>query len=149
MTALAIAPGRDAIARLQAEISKFPQYEPITGHHHADGMYLRTVWCPAGTVITGKVHKQAHFYVVLTGVVAVTTEDGVRVLDATRDGPQILSCPVGTQRAVHVLEDAWRITVHQNREGLTDIGELEDSLVEQDETSMYLPGNKLKPEALR
>lgn len=149
MTALAIAPGRDAIARLQAEISKYPQYEPPTTHHHADGMYLRAVWCPAGTVITGKVHKQAHFFAVLSGVMEVTAEDGIVVLDATREGPQILSCTAGIKRALHIVEDAWFMTVHQNRKGLTDIGELEDSLVEQDETSMYLPGNKLRPESLR
>lgn len=135
---------RSAIERLQIALSSLPQIEPKTEHYRADRMYLRTVWSQAGSVIVGKVHKREHFYCVVSGVVQVTTQDGVRELNATRDGPQVLTCPVGTKRAVLVLEDAWRITVHQNQEDLTDIEELEDSLVEQDEASMYLPGNRVK-----
>ncbi len=47
---------RAAIERLQGELIKLPQYEPKTQHYFADGMYLRTVWSPAGSVIVGKRH---------------------------------------------------------------------------------------------
>jgi quercetin dioxygenase-like cupin family protein len=142
---------RAAIDRLQANslASDLPRHEPITEHHHADGMYLRPVWSPKGAVIVGKVHKQEHFYMVLSGVVQVTMGEKVIEINATRDGPQIFVCPPGTKRAVCVIEDAWRATVHRNHQALTDIGELEDSLVEPDETSMFLPGNKLKCEAIK
>ena len=139
---------RAAIDRLQTELVKLPQYEPKTQHYFADGLYLRTVWSPAGSVIVGKVHKTEHLYAVLSGRVQVTTNDGVVELDATKDGPQILCCPVGTKRAVVVLEDAWRMNVHRNPDNLTDIDELEDQLVEADETCPFLPGNKLKQELL-
>jgi len=99
-------------------------------------------------VIVGKVHRTEHLYVVLTGRVRVTTDHGVREFDAARDGPQILTCPVGTQRAVFVIEDAWRMNVHRNPDNITDIETLERMLVEEDETSPFLPGNKLKQELI-
>ena len=147
MNALVI-PMRAAIDRLQTELVKLPQFEPKTEHYFADGMYLRTVWSPAGSVIVGKVHKTEHFYAVLSGRVQVTTNDGVVELNATKDGPQILCCPVGTKRAVLVIEDAWRMNVHLNLANTTDIDELERRLVEPDEQCQFLPGNKLKQELL-
>jgi len=139
---------REQLAHLQSELLKLPQYEPKTNHHFAEGLYARTVWSPAGTVIVGKVHKTEHFYAVLTGRVRVTTDHGVRELDATRDGPQVLTCPIGTQRAVFVIEDAWRMNVHRNPDDIRDIEMLEKILVEEDEASPFLPGNKLKQELL-
>lgn len=139
---------RAAIDRLQTELVKLPQYEPKTQHYFANGLYLRTVWSPAGSVIVGKVHKTEHFYAVLSGCVRVTTDKGVVELNATRDGPQILTCPIGTKRAVFVMEDAFRMNVHLNPENITDIETLEAELVEDDETSPFLPGNKIKSELL-
>lgn len=147
MNAVAI-PMRAAIDRLQAELVKLPQYEPKTDHYFANGLYMRTVWSPAGSVIVGKVHKTEHFYAVLSGRVSVTTESGVVELDATKNGPQILTCPIGTKRAVVVLEDAWRMNVHLNLDNVADVDELEEQLVEADETCPFLPGNKLKQELL-
>ena len=136
------------IERLKVELWKLPQYEPQTNHYFANGMYLRTVWSPAGTVIVGKVHKTEHFYAVLTGKVRVTTGAGVQELDATKNGPQILTCPIGTQRAVYVIKDAWRMNVHLNPWNVTDIDEIESDLVELDERSPFLFGNKIKQDLL-
>ena len=143
-----VIPMRAAIDRLQNALIKLPQFEPKTDHYFAAGMYLRTVWSPAGTVIVGKVHLTEHFYAVLSGRVQVTTDDGVIELDANKDGPQIMCCPIGTKRAVAVLEDAWRMNVHRNPDNLMDIDELEKQLVESDEQCQFLPGNKLKTELL-
>ncbi len=145
---IAAIPSRADIERLQAELLKFPQYEPKTQHYFANGMYLRTVWSPAGSLIVGKVHRTEHFYAVLTGRVSVTTHEGVIELNATRDGPQILTSPVGTKRAVYVMEDAWRMNVHRNPDNITDIDALEAELVEADASSPFLPGNKMKQDLL-
>lgn len=148
-SAQVMAPTRAAVDRLQVELLKLPQVEPKTDHYFAKGMYLRTVFSEAGTVIVGKVHKTEHFYAVLSGRVQVTTDSGVVELNATRDGPQILTCPVGTKRAVLVLEDAWRMNVHLNPNDVTEIDDLEDALVESDSSSPFLPGNRIKVEALK
>lgn len=135
---------RAAVKRLQAELVKLPQCEPKTDHYFADGMYLRTVWSPAGSVIVGKVHKTEHFYAVLSGRVRVTFDQGVIELDANKNGPQILTCPIGTKRAVFVIEDAWRMNVHRNPENITDLDALERELVEHDETALFDARNHLK-----
>lgn len=142
-------PMRQAIDRLQSELVKLPQYEPKTKHYFAKGMYLRTIFSPAGSVIVGKVHKTEHFYAVLSGRVRVTTDDGVIELDATKNGPQILTCPVGTKRAVYVIEDAWRMNVHLNPGDEKELEKLESELIEDDPTSPFLADNTLKQEMLK
>ncbi len=136
------------VRRLQSELLKLPQYEPKTDHYFAKGIYIRTIFSPAGTVIVGKEHKTEHFYVVLTGKVRVTTDNGVVELDAAKNGPQVLTCPVGTKRAVFVMEDAWRMNVHSNPENLTDLDELESLLIVDDPASPFLADNTLKQELL-
>lgn len=132
------------VLRLQTELLKLPQYEPETHHYFAKGMYMRTIFSPAGTVIVGKKHKTEHFYVVMTGKVRVTMGDEVLELDAGKNGPQILTCPIGTKRAVYVMEDAWRMNVHLNDEDSHDIEKLETVMVEDDPTSPFLADNTLK-----
>ena len=139
-----VVPMRAAVERLQAELIKLPQIEPETHHYFADGMYLRTVWSPAGSVIVGKVHKTEHFYALLSGRIRVTTDNGVVELDANKNGPQILTCPVGTKRAVLVLEDAWRMNVHRNPDNLTDLDKLESELIEPDTTALFDANNKVQ-----
>ena len=135
---------REAIDRLQAEMLAFPQLEMRTEHYFARGMYLRTIFSPAGSLIVGKVHRTEHFYAVLSGRVRVTIGEEIRELDATRDGPQILTCPPGTKRAVLVLEDAWRMNVHLNPDDQTDLDALERELIEPDPSSPFLSNNSLK-----
>ena len=135
---------RPAIERLQAEMAKHSQIECKTDHYFADGLYVRTVFSPAGSVIVGKVHRTEHVYAVLSGRVQVTTDNGVIDLDANKNGPQFLICSVGTKRAVLVIEDAWRMNVHHSPENLRDIDALETMLIEPDDTALFDARNQLK-----
>ncbi len=122
---------------------KLPQVAQRTEHHFAHGMYVRTIFSPAGTVIVGKVHKTEHLYGVLTGKVRVSMNGETTEIDAT-DGPKFIRCYPGTRRAVYVIEDAWRINVMLNPEDETELDALESSLVEEDAQSPFLPGNLLR-----
>lgn len=135
--ALAGAPTRLQIDRLQAEAAKLPQLELSTTHKWADGMYARILPRPAGALIVGKVHKKEHFYIVAKGEVEVRSEDGVRRLVA---GDVLVSKP-GTKRAVLAILDSVCLTVH--RTDLTDLDEIENELVEPDDTALFDAGNKL------
>ena len=86
----------------------------------------------------GKVHKKAHLYMVVFGDVTVTS-DGFR---ERIQGPKVLICKPGTKRAVYAHEDSLCLTVHRTDE--TDLERVETDLVEEDSTSMFLPGNILK-----
>jgi len=135
------------LGKLTGEVLKLPQIQSETNHYHAHGIYARTVFSAAGTLIIGKVHKTEHLYCVLSGKVRVVTKEGTFDLDATK-APQILTCPVGTQRAVYILEDAWRMNVHLNLENIIDLDILENELVDTPEDCAFLPGNILKKEYL-
>lgn len=135
------------LAPLQAAISAMPQIEEgkhyLTEHFFADGMYARVVPRLAGVTLVGRVHKREHFYIVTTGCVAVT--DGENEPKVYEAGSVIVSRP-GTKRAVYAIVDSICMTVH--RTDKTDPAELDEELVEPDETAMFGPGNKLKTPAL-
>jgi hypothetical protein len=133
---------RQKVQALQNAISELPQYEPETKHTFHAGMYCREVWRPAGVIVVGKVHKKEHFYLIVSGTVAITTDEGVKSVT----GPTLLCSKPGTKRAVYAETDALCMTFH-----VVDAKTIEDAeqeLVEEDDSSMFTLGNKLKNEVL-
>jgi quercetin dioxygenase-like cupin family protein len=133
-----IAPSREQIELLQSEMSKLPQYEAPTEHVFHGGMYCRQVWRPAGCLIVGKVHKKEHFYMVVSGTVKVTTDDGLQTIT----GPMLLCSKPGTKRAVFAETDALCMTFHRVESNTVE--DAESELVEDDPKSMFTIGNKIK-----
>jgi hypothetical protein len=131
-------PTQEQILRLQAEMSFLPQVELKTDHYFADGMYCRKLTRPAGTLIVGKVHKKDHFFLCAMGEIIAWTENGMKKLFP---GDIIESKP-GTKRVTFALTDAIGITFH--RTDKTDLDEIEDELIEPDETALFDSSNKLK-----
>ncbi len=129
---------QERVSALQTEISKYPQYEPPTEHIFHGGMYCRQVWRPAGCLIVGKVHKKEHFYMVVSGTVRITTDDGVQTIT----GPFLLCSKPGTKRAVYAETDALCMTIH--RADSATIEDVESELVEDDPDSLFTIGNKVK-----
>jgi len=135
-------PMRARVEALQAELAKLPQFEPETRHYFHAGMYCRSVFRPAGVLVVGKVHKKEHFYVVASGTVAVTTDDGMQEIT----GPAVLLSRPGTKRAVLALTDATCLTFHVTDAKTPEAAEVE--LAEADELSPFGIGNQLKQEVL-
>jgi hypothetical protein len=130
------------VQALQDVISQMPQYEPETKHTFHAGMYCREVWRPAGVIVVGKIHKKEHFYLIVSGTVSITTDEGVKSVT----GPHLLCSKPGTKRAVYAETDALCMTFH-----VVDAKTIEDAeheLVEEDDASMFALGNKLKNEVL-
>lgn len=125
---------RESVERLQAELSKLPQYEPLTEHYFHGGMYCRKVWRDAGVLVVGKVHKQEHFYLIVSGRVLIGREEH-------GPGSLILSRP-GTKRAVLSLEPSTCMTFH--RTNATTVEAAEAELVEEDDSAMFSIGNQAK-----
>lgn len=134
---------RDRVLALQSALVQMPQYEPITEHYFHGGMYCRKVFRHADVTVVGKVHKKEHFYLVVSGTVAVTTDDGVQVIT----GPHLLCSKPGTKRVVYSVTDAVCMTFH--RTDSTTVEDVEEELVEHDPASMFTVGNKLKDEVLK
>ncbi|MEA2036122.1 MAG: hypothetical protein U9O94_01335 [Nanoarchaeota archaeon] len=92
-------------------------------HRYADNVYAREIFMPKDHVITSKIHKTCHFYVILEGEVIVATEDGTVRLKA----PYVGITPAGTKRAIHIIEDCRWITFHVTEH--TDLKKIEDQII--------------------
>lgn len=111
---------------------------PLT-HSFAPGIYVREIFLPKGTVLTGKIHRHAHPNFLMRGSVVVVTEGaGRQYLRA----PLALISPAGTKRAVVALEDTVWITVHHNPENLTDLEALEAEIIAPDYAALLAGGQE-------
>ena len=133
---------REKVQALQDALMDFEPYEPETEHVFYGGMYCRKVFRHAGVLVVGKVHKKEHFYLIVSGTVAITTDDGVQVVT----GPHLLCSKPGTKRAVYAETDALCMTFHRT-DSMT-VEEAEEELVEEEPNSMYSLGNQLKVKEL-
>lgn len=98
------------------------EIEPV--HYFADGLYGREITIPAGTVLTGKMHKQAHLNFLMRGEITVWTDEGMKRLV----GPCVVVSQPGCKRAGYAHTDTTWITVHASQE--TDLLALEAELIE-------------------
>jgi hypothetical protein len=130
---------RQKVDALQAELLKMPQYQPETKHYFHGGMYCREVFRHAGVLVVGKVHKKEHFYLIVSGTVAITDGEG-NVEQVT--GPHMFMSKPGTKRAVYAVTDALCMTFHAI--GVTSVEEAEAELVEEEADCGYDPGNLIK-----
>lgn len=98
-------------------------------HSFADGIYVREIFIPAGTVIVGKIHKHEHPNFLMSGTVDVVTENkGPERLI----GPLSMISPPGTKRVLHAITDLVWITCHVNKTNTQDLDELEKIVIAKD-----------------
>lgn len=137
MQDITVTPNKESIERLSSIMKTMPQAQGMeTTHSFVAGMYLRKLWRPAGTIIVGKVHKAAHFFVCVSGEIIAWSETGMRHL---RAGDVIESQP-GTKRVTYAVTDAIGMTIHKTDN--TDLDAIEDELLEKDDTALFDSSNK-------
>ena len=114
---------------LQEAILKIPgttigdQADMPLHHSFGEGIYVREIFMPAGKLVISKIHKKAHPYFVLKGVLSVLTEEGPKLIRA----PYYGMTPAGTKRVLYIHEDTVWITVHATDE--TDIEKIEEEII--------------------
>ena len=92
-------------------------------HLFSDGMYVREVTVPEGTLVIGKIHKHEHPAFLLKGEALVVTEyDGIKEMK----GPCSFISQAGVKRAVYAKTELIWTTVHLNPENIVDLEKLED-----------------------
>lgn len=122
---------------LQKALSTLPQVEPVTEHHFADGMYCRSVFRVAGTLVVGKVHKKEHFFILVSGEMSVWSDEGMKRVCA----PHVWVSKPGTKRATYAHTDSTAMTVH--RVSFISLDDIEKELIEDDPSANYGSGNTL------
>ncbi|QGZ42717.1 hypothetical protein IP92_05750 [Pseudoduganella flava] len=122
-----VMPSRAQVSAVEAHLRQMPQVEMPTTDHFSEGVYGREIFIPAGTIIVGKIHKYESLNVLLSGEIAVLTNDGMRRLTP----PFIEVSPPGTKRIAYALTDVRWLTVHGTHE--RDVAVIEQQFIAQDE----------------
>jgi hypothetical protein len=124
---------REAVVRLQTALLEMSQADIVTTHKFLPGVYERTITIPPWTVLTGAAHKTAYRVRLEKGVIAVNTDDGVKVLVA----PCEFDVDAGFQRAGRVFEEevVWT-DIYANPDNCRNIDELENRLYEVPECGL-------------
>jgi hypothetical protein len=143
----------------ELEVAMLENCEPVhclTTHMFTDGMYIREIFMPAGSLITSKVHKTEHPYIVSYGKVAVSI-DGNEWIEIT--APYTNITKPGTRRVLYILEDCIWTTFHRVDDMKSEYNDLNDdekeNIVKGIEEKIlephinYLTGTDIKQEYLK
>ncbi len=106
------------------EVVEFPLI-----HRFTPGVYSREIFMPKDSLLTSKIHKTEHQFIILTGKVVVTMPgDETELFEAGHIG---ITKP-GTRRALYIQEDCRWITFHplsESEEESRTNGETDENLV--------------------
>jgi hypothetical protein len=111
------------IYRMEEALRNFPQVEIPLFHDFCKGIYARTIIIPAGTVLTGAVHKDECFFLVRNGAILITTDNEPIKAET---GYMSITKP-DTKRAGFALVDTMVTTFHSNPDELRDPQEIWDT----------------------
>ena len=105
-------------------------------HTFSDGIYVREMFVPKGMMLVGKIIKQAHHIFLMSGKIAIITEDGEKIME----GPCSVVAKGGTKRVGYALTDVVWINVHPNITDTQDLDKLEQEVIakDYDEYDKYL-----------
>lgn len=117
-------PTYDQLRELERELLKLPPADAPVTHHFAHGVYGREMFIPAGTILTGKIHKHSTLNLLMQGTIVVTTPDGVREITA----PSIFTSAPGCKKVGFAKTDVIWVNVHATR--LTDLAAIEQKFIE-------------------
>jgi hypothetical protein len=103
---------RAAVEAIESQMLELPQVEMRVEHHYSDGLFARELHIPAGTTLTGAVHKFRNLNILLSGEISVLTEAGIQRVKA----PFVVVSPAGTKRIAYAHTDCIWMTVHATDE---------------------------------
>jgi len=94
-------------------------------HTFADGIYVRQMDMMAGSAVIGAIHNHLHVWFLLTGKLAVATENSVEEFIS----PCYVLAEPGSKRVIYAIEDSIFVNVHKNPNNIKDIDKLEKEIV--------------------
>ena len=122
MSALALVGNMPEILALEKVLLTLEQVECPVSHYHIEGVYVRSMFIPAGTVLTGAIHNKENVSILAQGTIRVTNGTESKVITA----PYIMVDQPGIKRLGVAETDVTFINVW--RTDLTDIESLEKEL---------------------
>ena len=111
------------ILRIEQEIREMPQVTCPVEHYQVDGVYVRSMFIPAGTILTGKIHNFENIAILAQGTIRVSNGTDSYILTA----PHIMVDKPGVKRIGYAETDVTFVTVHKTAN--TEINDIEKELV--------------------
>jgi hypothetical protein len=123
------------IDEAEAILVQLPKVECPLKHRFTPGLYIREIFMPAGTLLTSKIHKTEHPFIVSKGKLNVFLNGEMQYIEAPYSG---VTKP-GTRRVIYILEDCIWTTFHplpyitgkENNLSEEDIKKITDSIEAQ------------------
>ena len=94
-----------------------------TKHYHLKGVYVRSLFIPAGMMLTGKIHNFESIGILAQGRLRITNGTDSIIVEA----PYVTVDKPGVKRLGYAETDCTFITVH--RTDADSVNEIEDELV--------------------
>lgn len=116
-------PDRAKVIAFENLLKQYPQLELKVVHHFSKGVYARELHIPAGTILTGEIHKFENLNILSQGRIQVLTENGMQEVEA----PFTVVSPAGTKRVARALTDCVWTTIHGTE--LKDVGEIKNYFI--------------------
>jgi len=97
---------------IEDELAALPQQEMPTDHVFTHGLYTRSIFIPAGSLLTSRIHLFQHPFIISLGSVSVWMDSkiGWQFLQA----PYIGVTEAGTRRILYAHTDVIWTTTHLN-----------------------------------
>lgn len=109
---------------LEATLRTLPPVDMKVVNHFSKGVYARELHIPAGTCLTGKIHKFENLNILSQGEITVFLEDGSTM---RLKAPHTVVSPPGTRRAAYAHTDVIWTTIHGTDD--TDLEVIERTFV--------------------
>ncbi len=103
-----------------------PQLELKVDHYFSHGVYARSLYIPAGTILTGEIHKYSNLNILIKGKIKVSVGDEIELIEA----PFIVVSPPGTKRVAQALTDCVWVTIHGTHE--QDVNKIKEYFIAND-----------------
>jgi len=111
------------ILRIEQELLQMPQVSCPVEHYQVDGVYVRSMFIPAGTILTGKIHNFENIAILAKGRIRITNGTDSYIIS---EGHIMVDQP-GVKRLGYAETDVIFITVHKTAN--TEIDDIEKELV--------------------
>lgn len=111
------------ILRIEQELLKLAQVDCPVTNYQLNGVYARSMFIPAGTLLTGKIHNFENIAILAKGRLRITNGTDSYIISEGH----IMVDPPGIKRLGYAETDVIFITVH--RTDNTEIDAIEDELV--------------------
>jgi hypothetical protein len=98
----------DKILAFEELLKQQPQLDLKVINHFSHGVYARELLIPAGTILTGEIHKHSNLNLLMKGKIKVSIGDEIELIEA----PFIVVSPPGTKRVAEALTECVWVTVH-------------------------------------